>query len=345
MKRSLMFTQPSLRSRQRCERLPVKTFKQAIVDAQAEEMRRDLNVFVMGEGIRADLYGTTTGLFKEFGPERVRDTPLSEAAIVGAAVGAAMTGMRPIVDFGVSAFLYVAMDQLVSQAAKIRYMFGGQSGAPIVVRTGMMYQGSLAAQHSDRPYPLFMHIPGFKVVVPSNPHDAKGLLKSAIRDDDAVLFFEDSVLASMKQEIPDDEYLVPFGVAAIVRSGTDVSIVAIGGSLQQAMKAAEELDRGGISAEVIDPRTLVPLDEAAILASVAKTGRLVLVEPANRTCGATAEIAAIVVEKAFRDLSAPIVRVTTPQTHIPFSHVIERPLYPSADKIVSAARVVFTWRR
>ncbi len=324
--------------------MAVKTFMQAIVEAQAEEMRRDPTVFLLGEGVEHDLYGTATGLFDEFGPKRVRDTPLSESAVIGAAVGAAMTGTRPIVDLAVASFLYVAMDQIVSQAAKIRYMFGGQAKVPVVIRTALYYPGFHAAQHSDRPYPLFMHVPGLMVAVPSNPRDAKGLLKAAIRNDDVVMFFEDSVLATTKDDIPDDDYLVPFGVASVIREGTDVSIVAVGGTVLQAKRAADQLEKSGVSAEIIDPRTLVPLDEATILASVKKTGRLIVVDPANRTCGAAAEIAATVAESGFASLRAPIIRVTTPQTHIPFSPALERPLYPSAKRITAAAMAAYEWR-
>jgi pyruvate/2-oxoglutarate/acetoin dehydrogenase E1 component len=325
--------------------MTIRSFKQAIVDAQAEEMRRDPTVFLMGEGVENDVYGTTTGLAAEFGRERVRETPLSEAAFVGAAVGAAMTGTRPIVDLVIASFVYVAMDQLISQASKSRYMFGGQTAVPMVVRSALYYPGFHAAQHSDRPYPLFMHTPGLQVVVPSNPYDAKGLLKTAIRNDDVVLFFEDFVASATKDDLPDEDYTVPFGVASIIQPGTDVTIVAIGGAVIHARKAANQLAGEGISAEVIDPRTLVPLDEDTILRSVGKTGRLVIADPANRTCGAAAEIAAIVAEDAFGSLRSPVIRVTTPQTHIPFSPPLERPLYPSANRIVAAAHAACEWSR
>lgn len=320
--------------------MPPRTFLQAIVDAQAEEMRRDPRVFVMGEDVRMDLFGKTTGLLEEFGPERVRDTPICEATIVGAAVGAAMTGTRPIVDLALASFLYLAMDQLVNMASKIRYMTGGQARVPMVVRAALSYRRSGAAQHSDRNYPMFMNVPGLKIAIPSTPADAKGLLKTAIRSDDVVLFFEDSSVASGREDVADETALVPFGVASRVRTGTDVTIVAIGGSVPQAGKAADRLATMGISAELIDPRTLVPLDEETILRSVAKTGRLVIVEPAHRTCGAGAEIASIVAERGFADLRAPVRRLTAPQTHVPFSITLERALYPTMDGIVTAARAV-----
>jgi len=320
-----------------------KTFMQAICEAQAEELRRDPTVFLMGEDVQWDIYGKTTGLLREFGPERIRDTPICEEVIVGAAIGAAMTGMRPIVDTTIASFLYLAVDQLVSQASKIRYMFGGQAKVPLVCRSALYYGGGNAAQHSDRNYPMFMQVPGLTIAMPASPRDAKGLLKTAIRNDEVVLFFEDGNITG-REEIPDDE-LIPFGKARIRRDGDDVTIVALGGSVPAALRAADRLEEKGISAEVIDPRTLVPLDEDAIIASVEKTGRLILAEPASRTCGACAEIAAIVSERAFNALLAPIGRVTTPQTHIPYSPVLERPLYPNADRIAAAAETAFKWSR
>jgi pyruvate/2-oxoglutarate/acetoin dehydrogenase E1 component len=319
--------------------MPLTMYLHAVVDGIQEELRRDPRTFLMGEDIQSKLYyGKGATFLEEFGPERIRNTPMSEAAFVGAGIGAAMTGTRPIIDLGVASFLYVAMDQLISQAAKSRYMFGSQATIPLTIRTVMYYGGGMAAQHSDRPYPLFMHIPGFKVVAPSNAFDAKGLLKSAIRDDDVVIVFEDITLHSAHAEVPDEEYLVPLGRAAIVREGSDVTIVAIAGSVAHALQAADHLAQEGISAEVVDPRTLVPLDTEAILRSVTRTGRLVIADPAHRVCGAASEIAAVVAEQAFDSLSARIVRITAPQVHIPFSSALERDLYPSAAKIGEAAR-------
>jgi pyruvate dehydrogenase E1 component beta subunit len=313
------------------------TYLQALAEAGAEEMRRDERVFVMGEDIETGLFGATAGFIDEFGPERVRNTPISEVGFVGAAVGAAMTGLRPIVDMSISVFLYVAMDQVVSQAAKDTYLFGGQARIPLVIRSALFYGGSNAAHHSDRPYPMFMNVPGLKIITPSTPYDAKGLLKAAIREDDPVLCFEDSTLWYSRGPVPEEEYVVPLGKADVKREGNDLTIVAVAGSVPHALAAAKQLEDQGVSAEVIDPRTLVPLDWDTILASVAKTGYLVVADPAHTTCSAASEIAAIVAEHGFADLRGAIVRVTTPDVQIPFSPALERPLYPNAKKIVAAA--------
>jgi pyruvate/2-oxoglutarate/acetoin dehydrogenase E1 component len=311
---------------------------QALNEAMREEMRRDERVFIMGEDIRSGVYGASGGLFSEFGEDRVLDCPLSENAFVGAAVGAAAVGTRPIVE-SASCFLWVAMDSLISQAAKMRYMFGGQVDLPIVYRMSMYYGGSMAAHHSDRSHPIFMHIPGFKVVFPSTAYDGKGLLKTAIRDDDPVIFCEDRTILGARGHVPEEEYCIPFGQADIKRKGSDVTIVAIGGMVTRALQAAEALAEEGISAEVLDPRTLVPLDKQAILDSVAKTGRLVTVDMAHKTCSAASEIAAIVAMEGFWDLQAPIQRVGTANVHIPFSTALEPLCYPTADSIADAARV------
>jgi len=311
---------------------------QALNEAMREEMRRDERVFIMGEDIRSGVYGASGGLFSEFGEDRVLDCPLSENAFVGAAVGAAAVGTRPIVE-SASCFLWVAMDSLISQASKMRYMFGGQVDLPIVYRMSMYYGGSMAAHHSDRSHPIFMHIPGFKVVIPSTAYDGKGLLKTAIREDDPVIFCEDRTILGARGHVPEEEYCIPFGQADIKREGSDVTIVAIGGMVPRALQAAEALAEEGISAEVLDPRTLVPLDKQAILASVAKTGRLVTVDMAHKTCSAASEIAAIVAMEGFWDLQAPIQRVGTANVHIPFSTALEPLCYPTADSIADAARV------
>lgn len=311
---------------------------QALNEAMREEMRRDERVFIMGEDIRSGVYGASGGLFSEFGEDRVLDCPLSENAFVGAAVGAAAVGTRPIVE-SASCFLWVAMDSLISQASKMRYMFGGQVDLPIVYRMSMYYGGSMAAHHSDRSHPIFMHIPGFKVVFPSTAYDGKGLLKTAIRDDDPVIFCEDRTILGARGHVPEEEYCIPFGQADIKREGSDVTIVAIGGMVTRALQAAEALAGEGISAEVLDPRTLVPLDKQAILDSVAKTGRLVTVDMAHKTCSAASEIAAIVAMEGFWDLQAPIQRVGTANVHIPFSTALEPLCYPTADSIADAARV------
>ena len=310
-------------------------YLQAIDEAQHEELLRDESVIVFGEDVRCNLWGAT-GFAKEFSEERVFDTPLSEQAFVGAAVGAAMTGLRPVVDMTIASFLYVAMDQLVSQAAKNRYMFGGQATLPVTYRAAMMYGINVGAHHSDRPYPMFMNVPGLKIVAPASPFDAKGLIKAAIRDDNPVLVFEDFSLWFTPGHVPETDYVVPLGVADVKRRGDDVTIVAIASGVPAALQAAEHLAAQGIEAEVIDPRTLVPLDADTILASVAKTGRLVVVDPAHRTCSAASEIAALVAEREFASLRAPIVRVTAPDTQIPFAPEMETPLYPNADRVVAA---------
>ena len=314
------------------------SFLQAIREAQLEEMRRDPRVFIMGEDIRTNVFGTAAGFLEEFGPDRVLSTPLSEGGFTGAAAGAAMVGMRVIVDYTIAPFLYVAMDQIISIVAKSSYLYGGQTKVPVVLRSAMFYGNSNAAQHSDRPYPMFMGVPGLKIIVPSTPYDAKGLLKSAIRDDDPVMFFEDGRVWGSKGDVPEEEYLIPLGKADIKREGSDVTVVAVGGMVPHALAAAKELEADNISVEVVDPRSLVPLDKETILASLKKTGRLVAVDVAHRTCSAASEIAAIVAEEAFWDLKGPVIRVTTPDTHIPFSTAMEKGLYPNKDKIAAAVR-------
>ena len=329
--------------------MTVMTYIAAIGAAQREAMLADKRVIIIGEDIEANVYGTTgsgkaraeTGDFvQEFGRNRIRNTPISEEAIVGAAIGAAMTGLRPIVDLSYSSFLYMAMDQLVNQAAKNRYMFGGQSSIPIVFRSAMFYGLNTGAHHSDRPYPMFMNVPGLKIIVPASASDAKGLLRSAVDSDDPVLIFETCLLWGQKEEVEESEYRIPLGVARVRRQGDDVTVVAISGSVPLALKAADLLASEGISAEVIDPRTLVPLDTRTIIESVRRTGRLVIAEPAHKTCGAGAEIAAIVAEQAFHALRAPILRVTAPNMQVPFSPVLEAELYPTTEKIAAAIRRV-----
>jgi pyruvate dehydrogenase E1 component beta subunit len=315
------------------------TYLQAIYEAQREEMQRDERVFIIGEDIEASFFGTTAGFVEEFGPKRVRNTPLSENGFIGAAAGAAMVGARPIVDVTIASFLYVAMDQLISIVSKATYMYGGQARVPLVIRAAMFYGGNNAAQHSDRPHPVFMNMPGFKIIAPSTPADMKGLLKSAVRDDDPVLSFEDGTLWASKGPVPEDgDYLVPLGRAEVKREGTDVTVVAIAGTVPQALSAAADLEATGVSVEVVDPRTLVPLDSATILGSVEKTGRLVVADPAHRTCSAASEIAALVAEEGFWSLKAPIQRVTTPPVHVPFSPALEPQMYPTRDKIVQAVQ-------
>jgi pyruvate dehydrogenase E1 component beta subunit len=312
-----------------------KIFAEAINEAIAEEMRRDPSVFIMGEDIRLSVYGTTANLFKEFGEDRVLDTPLSENGFFGAAIGASLVGMRPIVET-VTSFMWVAMDQLISQAAKMRYMFGGQANLPVVYRASMAYGGGSAAHHSDRSYPMFMNMPGIKIAVPANSSDAKGLLKTAIRDDDPVIIFEDVNLSGTRGEVSDVE--IPFGKAEIVKEGNDCTIVGIAGSVKLSLEAANNLEKEGISCEVINPRTLVPLDKETILNSVEKTGRLVVVDPAHKVCSAASEISSIVAEEGFWFLQSPIIKVASEQVHIPYSPSLEKLVYPNLDKINSAVK-------
>lgn len=329
--------------------MSVMSYLGAIGAAQREAMDADERVIIMGEDVEANVYGTTGGgksrslegdFLQRYGKNRIRNTPISEEAMVGAAAGAAMTGLRPIVDLSYSSFLYMAMDQFINQVAKNRYMFGGQASMPVVFRSAMFYGLNTGAHHSDRPYPMFMNVPGLKIVTPSNPTDAKGLLRSAVDSDDPVLIFEACILWGTKEEVDDNEFWIPLGVARIAREGTDVTLVAISGSVPEALAAAEDLALEGVSVEVIDPRTLVPLDRDAILRSVAKTGRLVVAEPAHRTCGAAAEISALVAEEAFDSLQAPIIRVTAPDMQIPFSPSLEKQMYPTRLTIGAALRRV-----
>ncbi|KAA9148929.1 alpha-ketoacid dehydrogenase subunit beta [Microbacterium lushaniae] len=329
--------------------MTVMSYLGAIGAAQREAMEADERVIIIGEDVEANVYGTTGGgksrqdkgdFLQMFGPNRIRNTPISEEGIVGFAAGAAMTGLRPIVDLSYSSFLYMAMDQFVNQVAKNRYMFGGQASMPVVFRSAMFYGLNTGAHHSDRPYPMFMNVPGLKIIAPSTPTDAKGLLRAAVDSDDPVLSFEACLLWGTKEDIPDGEFRIPLGVARTVREGSDVTVVAISGSVPEAVAAADALAAEGVSAEVIDPRTLVPLDIDAVLSSVAKTGRLVIAEPAHRTCGAAAEISARVAEDAFDMLRAPIVRVTAPDMQIPFSPALEKQMYPNRDSIAAAMRRV-----
>jgi len=318
-------------------------FIEAINQAISEEMARDENVYIMGEDIRRAVYGATQDLLNDYGEKRVLDTPLSENGFFGAAIGSSLVGMRPIVET-LTSFMWVGMDQLISQAAKMRYMFGGQATLPVVFRATMFYGGGSAAHHSDRSYPMFMNMPGIKIVVPSNPADMKGLLKSAVRDNDPTIVFEDGTLFGMRGDVPDNadlpegELIVPFGEAKIVREGTDCTIVAIAGAVNIAIAVSDQLAAEGISVEVIDPRTLVPFDKQTVLESVEKTGRLVIADPAHKVCSAASEIASIVAEEGFWSLQAPIQKVASEQVHIPFSPALEKLVYPDAAKITAAVK-------
>ncbi|MDO9488022.1 MAG: alpha-ketoacid dehydrogenase subunit beta, partial [Sphingomonadaceae bacterium] len=310
----------------------------AIVEAQREEMRRDERVILMGEDIA--VYGAQS-LFDEFDHSRLRNVPISENSFTGVGVGAALTGLRPIVDLTIASFVYLASDQIINQAAKLRFMTGGQLKVPIVVRTSTFYNNRTAAQHADRPYPLFMNIPGLKVVAPATASDAKGLLKAAVRDDDPVIIFEDINLWNKKEEVPcDEDFLVPIGKADIKRAGSDVTIVSVAGCLPHALAAAELLGKEGISVEVVDLRTIVPMDKEAILSSVAKTGRLVIADNSHKVGSVASEIAAVVSEEGFESLRKPIQRVATPSVHIPYNQTLERQLFPNRDRIVAAVRAI-----
>ncbi len=312
------------------------SYLDAIVQAQIEEMERDERVIMMGEDIA--IYGSGD-LIERFGEKRVWPMPISENSFCGVGVGAAIAGLRPIIDLNIASFMYLASDQIINQAAKLRFMTGGQVRVPIVFRVCMFYGTSIAAQHSDRSYPMFMNVPGLKIISPTTPADVKGLLKSAVRDDDPVMLFEVLKLWPLKDEVPTDpDVLVPIGKADIKRAGSDVTIVAISGAMRATLEAASALAEQGISAEVIDPRTLKPLDMDPILQSVAKTGRLVIVENAHRMVSASAEISAIVCEEAFDSLRKPVVRLTAPDVHVPFSPVLEQSLFPSKETIVGAVR-------
>jgi acetoin:2,6-dichlorophenolindophenol oxidoreductase subunit beta len=314
------------------------SYLDAIREAQVEEMERDADVLVMGQDMRASLYGSN-GLVELFGEERVLDLPTSETASVGTGVGAAMTGLRPVVDMTFACFTFVAMDQFISQVAKARYVSGGALTLPVTYRILFIYDAGVGVQHSDRPHPMFMAMPGLKVVAPTTPADAKGLLKSAIRDDDPVIIFEDSYLWDSKGEVADgDDALVELGTAAVRRPGDDVTIVGLGRCVGFALAAAEQLAADGISAEVIDLRSLAPIDWPTIFASVEKTGRLVAVDPAVRTCSAASEIVATVAEQRYDALRAAPRRVASPRVHSPYTSVLEHQIYPDAAKIAAAAR-------
>jgi pyruvate/2-oxoglutarate/acetoin dehydrogenase E1 component len=317
----------------------VITYAEAVNEALRAEMRRDPEVILFGENVSSAWRPATKGLKEEFGRERVRDAPITETAFIGAGVGAAVAGMRPVVELMLVDFGLVAMDQILNQMAKTTYMTGGQVNVPMVLRCVYGATGGGAATHSETLTGLYAHMPGVKVAVPSNPYDAKGLLVSAIRDPNPVAFFEHSLLYPVEAEVPEEPYAVPFGVANLVREGGDVTVVAAGRMVGEAAEAADSL-KGDVSVEVIDPKTLVPLDEEAILRSVAKTGRLVVVDEDYERCGFTAEVAAVAAEKGFHSLKAPIARVANPNIPIPFNRRLERHVLPDKDKIVRAIKSV-----
>ena len=325
-----------------------KSYRQAINEALRQEMERDHRVILMGEDISGGTgtqgdqdawggpLGVTKGLRPQFGPDRVLDTHLAEISFVGAAAGAAATGLRPVVELMFVDFMGVCFDQIFNQAAKFRYMFGGKATTPMVVRT--MYGAGFraASQHSQCLYPIFTHIPGLKVVLPSNPYEAKGLLIQAIRDDDPVIFFEHQAMYDIEMEVPDEPYAIPFGEANVTREGDDVTIVAFGRMVNLANEAADSLKKKGISCTVVDPRTTSPLDAETILETVEDTGRLVVVDEAHPRCGMASDIAGLVAEKAFSALKAPIKLVTAPHAPVPFSPALEDMYIPNVAKIEAA---------
>lgn len=312
------------------------TFAMAIRDAMRSEMQRCPEVYLAGEdvGIRGGDFGEDTGLIQEFGPDRVVDMPISETAIIGCGVGAAVTGLRPIVEIMHMDFIGVAMDEILNQASKMRYMFGGKTDVPMVIKTTAGGGVGAAAQHSQMLESMLAHIPGLKIAVPSCPKDAKGLLTAAIRDNNPVVFMSHKLLMAQKGEVPDGEYVVPLGKADVLREGIDVTIVSWSRMVREAREAAIELEEQGISAEVIDIRSIVPLDKETILKSVKKTGRLVIVHECVRTNGFGAEIAATVSEEALEFLKAPVRRVTAPDCPVPFSPALEKSYLPDSGKIV-----------
>ncbi|MCS6878732.1 MAG: alpha-ketoacid dehydrogenase subunit beta [Geminicoccaceae bacterium] len=315
-----------------------KRMIQAMNEALHEEMERDPSIVLFGEDVKASLFGDTKGLWKRFGPERVRDTPICETLIAGMAVGAAAAGRRVICHMMFGNFVYTGMDAIANQAAKLRFMTNGQIKLPITFIAVSGGGRSAAAQHSDAIHPVLANLGGIKVVMPSSPADAKGLLKAAIRDDDPVFFLQAAGRGGEPGEVPADEYLVPLGEACVRRPGRDVTVVAIGSMVRPALKCAEALEGEGIEVEVIDPRTIVPLDLDTILGSVRKTGRLVVVDEARDTCSFASHIAALAAEHAFDALRAPIRRVTVPDCAIPFAPVLERAVLPSVERIEEAIR-------
>jgi pyruvate/2-oxoglutarate/acetoin dehydrogenase E1 component len=332
--------------------MPVKTFRAALNEALHHEMARDPRIIVLGEDITGGkggtgekdawggAFGVTKGLLGAFGEGRVIDTPITESAFIGAAAGAAVTGLRPVAEIMFVDFLGVCFDQIFNQAAKFRYMFGGKAVTPLVIRATFGAGSRSASQHSQALYPIFTHIPGLKVVIPSTPYDAKGLLIEAIRDDDPVIFLENKLLYDTTGEVPDEAYAIPFAEAAVLREGGDVTLVAFGRMVGVAMEAARELAAEGIEATVVDPRTASPIDIETILEMVEETGRLVIVDESSPRCGLAADIAALVAEEAFDALKAPILKVTPPHTPVPYAPNLEDAYVPDAARVIAAVRRV-----
>jgi len=320
----------------------VITFGEAIREALAEEMRLDPNVFIIGEDVAeaGTPFKVLVGLVEEFGPERVVDSPISEAGITGIAVGAAMTGMRPVVDIMFGDFIPLTMEQMVNQAAKVHYMSGGKLKAPMVLRTTLGATRRSAAQHSQSLHAFFSHIPGMKVAIPSTPYDAKGLLKTAIRDDNPVAFFEDKLMYQHKGPVPEDDYTIPFGEADIKRQGEDITIVATSSMVQIALEAAEILTDLGISAEVIDPRTTYPLDKKSFIVSAKKTSRAIVIDEGYERYGVTAEIASVIADGAFYYLDAPVKRMGAMDVPVPFSPALEDLTVPTKENVADMAKTL-----
>lgn len=319
--------------------MAVLTMREAINQALREEMRAQPEMVLLGQdiGTYGGTFGVYRGLFEEFGPERVRDGPLCESATVGFGIGLAVNGMRCVVELEFMDFSTLAMDQIVNQAAKLHYLTGGQLKVPLVIRTPIVSRMGMGPQHSQSLESWFMHVPGLKIAIPSNAYDAKGLLKSALHDHNPVLFIENVKLYGMKCEVPEEEYTIPFGVARVLRSGKDVTLVAISGTVPEALAAAEQLEQEDISVEVVDPRTLSPLGEGEIAASLRKTGRLVITHDAYRTCGVAAEISQRMMEKAFDYLNAPITRVAGTDAPVPSGPLHAR-VVPGRDSLMAAIR-------
>ena len=316
------------------------TFAEAVREALAEEMRRDPRVLIVGEDVAeaGTPFKVLSGLVEEFGTSRVVDTPISEAGFTGLAVGAAMTGLRPVVDIMFGDFITLTMDQMANQAAKIHYMSGGKWNVPMVMRTTLGAARRSAAQHSQSLHAWFSHVPGLKVVLPSTPYDAKGLLKTAIRDENPVVFFEDKMSYKLKGPVPEEDYTIPFGVADVKRAGEDLTIVATSSMVQVALAAATQLEQDGINAEVVDPRTTWPLDERTLIESAKKTSRVIVVDEGYGRYGVTAEIAAVIAEGAFYDLDGPVRRIGAMHVPIPFSPPLEDLTVPNEQSVVEAAR-------
>ena len=316
-------------------------YLKAVSEGLKQQMVKDKNIFVIGEDVRESLRGITKGFIDEFGPERVIDTPISEAGFTGIGTGAAFLGMRPVLEFQISEFVFFAFDQLIDQAQKLRYMSGGKLKVPVTyLIVGAGAKGGMAGQHSDNPYPYILH-GGMKTVIPSTPYDAKGLLVSAIRDDDPVAFFLPINIQGMKGYVPEEEYSIPLGKGEIKKEGKDVTVVAVGYLVSIALEVAEKAETEGRSIEVFDPRTLLPLDKELLKKSVSKTGRVIIFDDSNRTCGYAAEISAFISEECFKYLKAPIKRITRADVPVPFSRTLEEYVLPDEKKLFRAINNIF----